>query len=123
MTTPILDRPQRMHFRLEGLAHLGLGLVLFAGTGQGWGLFAALLLVPDLSMVGYLAGPRPGARLYNLGHSFVGPALLLAAGWAWGAELALALGAIWWSHIGADRLLGYGLKSETGFAHTHLSSQ
>jgi len=28
---------------------------------------------------------------------------------------------VWAGHIGADRLVGYGLKYPTGFAHTHLS--
>jgi hypothetical protein len=27
---------------------------------------------------------------------------------------------IWFAHIGMDRLLGYGLKEDTGFRHTHL---
>jgi hypothetical protein len=30
------------------------------------------------------------------------------------------LGLIWLAHVGADRLLGYGLKYPTGFRDTHL---
>jgi len=30
------------------------------------------------------------------------------------------VGLIWLVHIGADRLLGYGLKYPTGFKDTHL---
>ena len=29
------------------------------------GMFALLFLLPDLSMLGYLAGPRVGAACYN----------------------------------------------------------
>ena len=29
----------------------------------------------------------------------------------------------WVGHIGADRLVGYGLKFESGFKDTHLSTQ
>jgi hypothetical protein len=32
----------------------------------------------------------------------------------------LLVGIIWVAHIGFDRLLGYGLKYETGFKDTHL---
>jgi len=35
--------------------------------------------------------------------------------------LLLAVGTIWFVHIGADRALGYGLKYATGFGDTHLS--
>jgi hypothetical protein len=44
---------------------------------------------------------------------------LALAGLALG-PLAYGLAAIWVAHIGFDRLLGYGLKLETGFEQTHL---
>ena len=49
--------------RLEGLAVAAVSAVLYARTGASWGLFAALWLVPDLSMLGYLAGSCWGARM------------------------------------------------------------
>ena len=49
--------------RLEGLA-LALVCVTSYGTlGESWALFAALILVPDISMLGYVAGPRIGDSL------------------------------------------------------------
>ncbi|MEF8842943.1 MAG: DUF4260 family protein [Haloarculaceae archaeon] len=33
------------------------------------------------------------------------------------------LAAVWTAHIGADRLLGYGLKFESGVRDTHLATQ
>lgn len=34
-------------------------------------IFLLLLLVPDICMIGYLANPKIGALLYNIGHSLV----------------------------------------------------
>ena len=106
--------------RLEGLALLVLAVALFAWSDQSWWWFGLLLLAPDLTMVGYLKDARTGAALYNLGHWLLWPTLLLAFGIPSG-RLALIGGAsIWLAHIGMDRALGYGLKMEEGFTHTHL---
>ena len=35
--------------------------------------------------------------------------------------LVAALGLVWLAHIGMDCLLGYGLKYNDNFQHTHLS--
>lgn len=108
--------------RLEGAALLGLALLGYGLSGGGWGMFALLILVPDLVILAYLAGPRPGAVAYNAAHATPGPALLLAAGLAWpgAAGWAVPLALIWFAHIGADRALGYGLKYPGGFWMTHL---
>lgn len=98
--------------RLESLAMLAAAVVAYALLGGSWALFAALFLVPDVSLLGYLANPRVGAHVYNAGHSLIGPALL--------APFAPALAAIWLAHIGFDRALGYGLKHTSSFADTHL---
>ncbi|MEC7764087.1 MAG: DUF4260 domain-containing protein [Pseudomonadota bacterium] len=116
-----LETPQIALLRLEGLAALGLSLALFASTGASWWLFAALILAPDLSAVGYLAGPRTGAWAYNLAHTYTLPAVLIGAGWALGAPVVVAVGAVWASDIGMDRAVGYGLKHRAAFKVTHLS--
>lgn len=106
--------------RLEGLALLAMAVVAYDASTWSWWWFAALLLAPDLSMLGYLAGPRLGAIGYNLGHTVVGPLAMIAA-WFGGAPSGfLAGGSIWLAHIGMDRALGYGLKLRDGFEHTHL---
>lgn len=79
-----------------------------------------LLLAPDVSLLGYLAGPRVGAVTYNLFHSYPLPAALGALGLLWGAPLAVAVALVWLAHIGIDRLVGYGLKYPTGSKDTHL---
>ena len=110
----------RALLRLEGAAVLGVALAAYAQYGLGWGVFALWLLLPDVAMLGYLAGPRVGAALYNATHSYVGPALLLALGVLAATPWAVAGGLIWFAHIGFDRALGYGLKYAAGFGNTHL---
>jgi hypothetical protein len=106
--------------RLEGLALLVVAVLAYARFGEGWLLFGLLFLAPDLSFLGYLAGPRLGAWAYNLAHSLIGPLALAAAGVLADAALAIALALIWLAHVGFDRALGYGLKSPDGFGVTHL---
>ena len=79
-----------------------------------------LLLAPDLSMFGYLSGPRLGAITYNLVHNLASALVVLAIGW-FAAIAPLALfGAILVAHVGMDRTLGSGLKLPTDFRDTHL---
>lgn len=104
----------------EGALIAIAGIVLYAQHGFSWLLFAALILVPDLAMIGYLRGPRVGAILYNLGHSYIAPLILLAVAQWVDSETTVAIGLIWGVHIGADRALGYGLKYPEGFKSTHL---
>jgi hypothetical protein len=115
---PIAPRPL---LHLEGAALLALSVVLYFGFAGGhWLLFAALLLAPDLAMLGYLAGPRAGAAAYNLFHTMVLPIALALAGFALGQPPLLQVGLIWLAHIGMDRAIGYGLKYSTAFKDTHL---
>jgi Domain of unknown function (DUF4260) len=106
--------------RAESLA-LFLGGVLLYLQMNGHALWLLpLLLAPDISMIGYLGGPRPGAMTYKLAHNLATALVLLGIGWfAAIAPLALA-GAILVAHVGMDRTLGYGLKLPTDFKDTHL---
>jgi hypothetical protein len=109
----------RVWLRLEGAAVLVAAVGWYASSGHGWGRFALLFLLPDLSFVGYLAGPALGAVVYNLAHSYVLP-LAVAGVSATSRPELLPLAAIWLGHIGFDRMLGYGLKYRTAFGDTHL---
>ena len=108
----------RRWLRLEGLAVLALALLLYRQGGHSWLLFALLFLAPDLSFAAYLAGPRAGAAVYNLAHSYVGPAIAAALALLTGRPPVVAT--IWAAHVGFDRALGYGLKYATSFHDTHL---
>ncbi|MDB4908024.1 MAG: hypothetical protein JWO05_2808 [Gemmatimonadetes bacterium] len=106
--------------RVEAFAVLAAGIVAYRALGGSWPLFAALFLAPDLSMAGYVRGPRTGAAAYNAVHSYTAPAVL-AGLMALGAVPAhWGLCVIWVSHIGFDRALGYGLKFPSAFRYTHL---
>ena len=105
---------------LEGVALMGVCTAAFASLGGSWWVFAALLFVPDVSMLGYLVNPRVGATAYNAGHSTLGPVALGTVGLLVSAPLAVQVACIWAAHIGMDRMLGFGLKYGTAFKHTHL---
>ncbi|CAN5167260.1 DUF4260 domain-containing protein [soil metagenome] len=106
--------------RWEGVALL-VGMTLFYFiSGAPWQVFALLFFVPDLSLLGYLAGPRIGAALYNAAHITIGPLLLAAVGLALAEPAVGSVSLIWLAHIGLDRALGYGIKYSAGFRITHL---
>ena len=111
----------RLLLRIEGAAYAALALVGYACSGYSWWLFAALILVSDVSMLGYLTNASIGAAIYNLVRTLTFPILLLFGAVLFANMLLLAVGTIWVVHIGADRALGYGLKYATGFGNTHLS--
>lgn len=110
----------RTLLRMEGLAVLALATAAYAQFGAGWGWFALMFLLPDLSFLAYLAGPRAGAAAYNAAHSYAGPLGLLALGVLGAQPGLLAIALVWCAHIGFDRALGYGLKYASGFGQTHL---
>lgn len=110
----------RVLLRLEGLCILVASMWAYTKFGNGWGTFALFFLAPDLSFVGYLAGSRVGAIMYNLAHSLVGALAVLTVGFLLSAPIAVTAGIIWMAHIGFDRALGYGLKYSAGFKFTHL---
>jgi hypothetical protein len=115
----LLARPAAL-LMVEGATMLAGSVLLYWTGGGSWWLFALLLLAPDLSMLGYLAGPRVGAVAYNVFHSYQLPAALGLVGLFVGVPLAVSVALVWFAHIGMDRLMGYGLKYPTGFKDTHL---
>ena len=110
----------RRWLRVEGATLLTGALVAYATTDHAWWLVPLTILLPDLTMLGYVRSARLGAYLYNVGHTTPLPAALVAVGWWQDRSLVVALGLVWLAHIGVDRLLGYGLKYGDHFQHTHL---
>lgn len=110
----------RYLLRLEGLTVFVAAIAVYVAVGGNWWLFAALILAPDLSMLGALGGERTGARVYNLAHTYTFPALLAGIAYLAGWPVLLPLAIIWIAHIGIDRTLGYGLKYPNSFHATHL---
>ncbi len=110
----------RVLLRTEGVAVAAAAIALFFHEGYPWWLLVVLILAPDLSMVGYAAGPSVGAAAYDAAHTYALPVVIAAIGVIAGSEVAIQVGLIWLAHIGLDRAIGYGLKYPTGFKDTHL---
>jgi Domain of unknown function (DUF4260) len=106
--------------RLEGGVWLVLSLLIYWKLAGPWLSYILLILAPDLFMLGYVGGPRLGAAVYNLGHTWLLPGILAAVGIIGGTSFAVDVALIWFGHIGVDRMLGYGLKLPTSFQDAHL---
>ena len=105
---------------LEELALFALGIWLFNLLDYAWWWFPALILVPDLGMLGYLINARTGAWMYNLFHHKLVAVIFILAGYFFKNDLTALTGAILFAHSAMDRIFGYGLKYETSFHDTHL---
>ena len=118
-TGAVVEWP-RIWLRLEGLAAFVAGVAGYrwAGGDLLW-LVPALLLV-DVSMVGYLVGPHPGAITYNVAHNWFTALVVLGLGLIAALPALQLAGCVLVAHVGIDRLAGYGLKYAPGFGDTHL---
>jgi uncharacterized protein DUF4260 len=110
----------RLLLRLEGAALTIAAVYAYHRVGANWWLFAALILVPDVSLAAYLIGTRPGAIAYNVFHVTLGPLIFGALGFLLPSFDLIAIALIWAAHIGIDRACGLGLKYGAGFGLTHL---
>ncbi|GAA4374154.1 DUF4260 domain-containing protein [Hymenobacter koreensis] len=106
--------------KIEELAELLLAVVVFSQLPYAWWVLPAVFLLPDLSALGYLAGPRLGALSYNLFHHKVLAVACGVVGWLLGMPVVMLAGTVLFAHAAFDRLLGYGLKYPTSFQDTHL---
>ena len=106
--------------KLEEVALMALGIFMFGLLGYKWWLLPALILVPDISMLGYLAGSKIGAYCYNLAHHRGIAILLYFVGIQMMWPIVQLIGTILFIHTAMDRIFGYGLKYEKGFKFTHL---
>lgn len=106
--------------KMEELGMFLLSVFLFAQLDYVWWIYLALILTPDIGMLGYLINTKIGAHLYNLFHH-KGIAVLVGIIGFLGenAEVQLA-GIILFGHSSMDRIFGYGLKYPDSFKHTHL---
>ena len=108
---------------LEGAAVFVASLVAYQSNHGSWLLFVLLFLVPDVSMIGYVINTRIGATSYNAIHTYIGPLALGGYSLFTGRHLPLQLALMWLSHIGFDRILGFGLKYPSRFKDTHLNRE
>jgi hypothetical protein len=119
MQTPIMKRIISTEYLIAAI----LVAVFFVTIGDfQWYWLPVMFLVFDISAAGYFINPKVGAIAYNIGHSIVGPAIILALFIATSNDAFLFVALAWLFHIFVDRALGYGLKHSTGFHHTHLGT-
>ncbi|MFB5193082.1 DUF4260 domain-containing protein [Alicyclobacillus fastidiosus] len=109
--------------RLESLVMGLLCMWFYYDHHFPWLIFCVLVLIPDLSMFGYCFGSRVGSRCYNLFHTYVFSLLCICMGLMLENSMSTMLGVIWTAHIAFDRSLGFGLKYQDNFNHTHLVQQ
>ena len=114
----MLERSAARWIRADAAVVFIVALWAVVATHGSWMWFFALFLAPDLSMIGYVFGPRVGAITYNGGHLYAWPVALLAAGLTYHAPVATTAALSWIAHIAFDNVVGYGLKLPAGFEHT-----
>lgn len=110
----------RLLLRLEEIALAGLAVWLFYDSGLAWWWLPIFFLLVDVSMVGYLFGPRAGAVTYNFVHHRLLAVVVYVIGALLEQPAVQAVGAVLLVHSSVDRALGFGLKHEDSFQHTHL---
>ena len=71
-------------------------------------------------MLGYAAGPRVGAVVYNLVHHRGLALLYYVLGVAFALPGLALTGVILLAHSSLDRVSGYGMKYADSFNNTHL---
>lgn len=106
--------------KLEELGQFLLSLLLFSQLDYAWWVFPVCLLLPDLSMIGYLFNLKTGAWLYNFFHHKLVAISVLTLGFWMDNSLITLVGIVLFGHSAMDRIFGYGLKFTNNFKHTHL---
>jgi hypothetical protein len=102
-TTGVVTGLPLVLLRSEGVALLFMATVLYATYGRPWWLFAVLLPMPDLGLLGLPWNKLVGAVTYDLTHTYVPPAALGLVGVVTGSSLGVVLALVWFAHIGMDR--------------------
>jgi hypothetical protein len=108
--------------RLEEFCMFAFSIFLFSQLHFPWWWFPVLILVPDISMIGYALNNRTGAICYDIvHHKGIALAVYLMGFYLHLEGLQLA-GVILFGHSSMDRMMGYGLKYFEGFSFTHLGT-
>ena len=110
----------KLLLRLEGLAIFFSALYFYASNQGNWIAFVLFILLPDISMVGYITNTKIGAVIYNLVHTYILSIFLMFVGLLLQNHILVLSGIILLAHVGMDRFFGYGLKYPTNFTDTHL---
>lgn len=105
---------------IEEAAMFGFSIFLFNQQDFAWWWYLALILTPDIGMLGYLGNPKLGAFTYNLFHHKAVGIVILITGYIVKDQTVILIGVILFGHSSLDRIFGYGLKYTDSFQNTHL---
>lgn len=120
---PTLNNPaMKLQLKIEEFAQFLAALYFLVIIAYSpWWVYLILLIGPDISMLGYLFGPRVGAISYNIfHHKGVALAVLALGLFVLHVDKVMTVGVILYGHASMDRIFGYGLKYSDSFHHTHL---
>lgn len=106
--------------RLEGVAVFLCCLAAYVWLGYPLLWFLVLFFSFDISITGYAINTRVGAITYNAVHSFIGPSLLGTLGLITANTICIGYALIWFSHLGFDRMIGFGFMKPTQFGDSNL---
>ena len=120
---PQQEKIMKSLIKVEELAMFLFAGFLFLNTGFAWWWFPVLLLVPDVSMVGYAINNKIGAYLYNIVHHKGVALLVYVIGFSMEVATIALAGIILFAHSSMDRLFGFGLKYTDSFQDTHLGQR
>lgn len=110
----------KLLLKLEELGMLILSIFMFSQLSYAWWWFIALILLPDIGMLGYIVNTKVGAITYNIFHHKGLAILIYFLGIYFETELLKLIGVILFGHASMDRIFGYGLKFDNAFKNTHL---
>jgi len=108
--------------KLEEAGMLVLCIFALSSLHVSWWIYLLILIAPDISFIGYIAGNKIGAVWYNLFHHKGIAIAVFLAGFILKDEWTQIIGIVLFGHSSMDRMLGYGLKSNQGFTYTHLGT-
>lgn len=108
--------------KLEEIAIFLFCIFLFSKLNFAWWWFPALLLLPDIGMIGYVVNPKVGAFTYNFTHHRLVAIIIAFYAISYGDDYWKLIAIILFAHISFDRALGYGLKYTDSFQNTHLGT-
>ncbi len=106
--------------KIEEIGMFLLSVYLFSTLNFNWWWYLALFFVPDISFLGYVVNSKIGAITYNIFHHKAIAIVFYLAGIYSNNQVLQLVGIILFGHSSFDRVLGYGLKYNDNFNHTHL---
>jgi len=95
--------------RLEEFALVLLSIYLFSLLPYAWWMFPLFFFLPDISLLGTLAGKRAGAVTYNLFHHKAVSLGAYLLGSLLGIPVLAFIGVVLLGHSSFDRVVGLSL--------------